>query len=204
MHVPAHSTPTLPRPLLRELPGYNCLQRAAALHPDLNPLATESFFHLLRTGDLLFAQETRLLAQHGLSSSRFMVLMLLLNASNHADTDSTPSTPSTPATASTPAELADKAGVTRATMTGLLDTLAKDGMIERTPAPDDRRTTLVRLTEAGRTVLTEAAPGYFRHVASLLQSLSARELSQLLGLLQKLQLGISSSHPEPAAQTVPA
>jgi len=139
-----------------------------------------------------------------------MVLMLLLNASNHADTDSTPSTPSTPATASTPAELADKAGVTRATMTGLLDTLAKDGMIERTPAPDDRRTTLVRLTEAGRTVLTEAAPDYFRHVASLLQSLSARELSQLLGLLQKLQLGISSSHssisshPEPAAQTVPA
>lgn len=45
-----------------------------------------------------------------------------------------------------PSELADKTAQDRATITGLLDRLEKDGWIERRPDADDRRSLRVYLT----------------------------------------------------------
>jgi DNA-binding MarR family transcriptional regulator len=41
--------------------------------------------------------------------------------------------------------LAERLSVTRAAVTALVDRLARDGYVERIPAPEDRRTVLVRL-----------------------------------------------------------
>ena len=52
-------------------------------------------------------------------------------------------------------DLAELQGVTQPGMTTLVDRLAADGYAERFPDPTDGRATLVRITPAGRQVLTE-------------------------------------------------
>jgi DNA-binding MarR family transcriptional regulator len=163
----------MPLLMLKDLPRYDCLLAAGQKYPTLNPRAFEAFLHLLRTGDAVFAAESAFLAQHSISQGRFTVLMLL----NRCGKDQ----------ASTPAALAEESGVTRATMTGLLDTLEKDGVIRREADVRDRRTVLVRLTETGRALLERMLPDYFECVARLMAPLSAIERKQLVALLQKIQ-----------------
>src|SRR3954469_9272389 len=101
----------MPLLMLQDLARYECLLQAARRYPSLDPSATDAFLNLLRTGDAVFAAEAKFLAERGISQGRFPVLMLLNRGCDAI---------------STPAGLADAAGVTRATMTGLLDTLEKD------------------------------------------------------------------------------
>ena len=54
-------------------------------------------------------------------------------------------------------ELAEHASVSRATVTGLLDTLEKAGLIARTPDARDRRASCVRITDKGRGTSAEGA-----------------------------------------------
>ena len=86
----------------------------------------------------------------------------------------------------TPAELADRTGVTRATMTGLIDTLVRDGLVTRAPHPQDRRMMSVTLTERATALLMRILPEHFRQMAWLLEPLSEPERKMLVGLLTKL------------------
>ncbi|MEZ0075557.1 MarR family winged helix-turn-helix transcriptional regulator [Planotetraspora sp. GP83] len=47
-------------------------------------------------------------------------------------------------------ELARAAGVSSRNVTGLVDTLERDGLVRRVPAPGDRRSVLAEITPAGR------------------------------------------------------
>lgn len=179
----------MPLLMLRDLPRYECLLKAAERYPTLNPSASEAFLHLLRTGDAVFEAEGEFLAQHSISQGRFTVLMLL---NRHLGQPATP------------AGLADEAGVTRATMTGLIDTLEKDGIVSREADAHDRRTVLVRLTEAGNALIERMLPDYFECVTKIMQPLNGTQRKQLVGLLQQLQRGLpdkdaasiaSLSHP---------
>jgi DNA-binding MarR family transcriptional regulator len=87
----------------------------------------------------------------------------------------------------TPAELADAAGVTRATMTGLIDTLERDGFVKREPSLTDRRMMSVRLTAEGEAFLHDFVPGHFKAISSLMSSLTEIERNTLVHLLGKVQ-----------------
>jgi DNA-binding MarR family transcriptional regulator len=166
---------------LKKLPRYECLLRAAEEHPELDPSACEAFLNLLRAGDEAFQTSAVHFMKRGLSPGGFMVLMLLNN--RHQCEEG--------AIRTTPAALADWAGVTRATMTGLIDTLERDRLVRRRPAPTDRRMMLVDLTPRGREVLRQIVPGHFRRMAEFMAPLGEGERKTLVHLLQKLceQLG---------------
>lgn len=170
----------MPLLMLKDVPRYECLLKAAERYPTLNPSASEAFLHLLRTGDAVFAAEGAHLAKHEISQGRFMVLMLLNRCA---------------AQPSKPADLAAEAGVTRATMTGLVDTLEKDGLVTRKNDSGDRRTVLVRLTAAGRKLLAAMLPGYFAFVTKMMQPLNKTERIQFVALLQKIQRGLPAPKP---------
>jgi DNA-binding MarR family transcriptional regulator len=170
--------------MLKEVPRYECLLKAAEEYPTLSPTASEAFLHLLRTGDEVFATESAFLADHSISQGRFTVLMLLHRCCEEP---------------STPAELAERAGVTRATMTGLIDTLERDSLVSRHASADDRRTILVRLTEAGRALIERMLPDYFRCVAEIMQPLNEAERKQFVALLQKIQQGLTTQRELPPA-----
>jgi DNA-binding MarR family transcriptional regulator len=164
----------MPLLLLKDLPRYECLLDAAKMFPDLDPSACEVFLYLLRTGDEAFRITDENLAAHHISQGRFSVLMLLLNKGTGCHSPRTP------------AELADLCGVTRATMTGLIDTLERDGLVTREPDPVDRRMMSVKLTPRGNERLSEVLPGHFRRMAALMAGLTEAERKTLVALLLKI------------------
>ena len=191
----------MPRLLLKDLPRYECLLEAAKEFPDLDPSAAEAYLHLLLTGDDVFAVTERNLSDRSISHGRFGVLMLLWRstqprAAQTVDADECLAGPRTPA------ELAEAAGVTRATMTGLIDTLERDGLVKREPDPDDRRMMSVLLTPKGEKFLNEFLPGHFKLMAKLMAPLSESERKTLVKLLIKIQGNAAALHSPEAA--VPA
>jgi len=131
--------------------------------------------HLLRTGDESARVVEANLARHNITQGRFGVLMILVNRCA-GDTSTLG-----------PAELADAAGVSRATMTGLIDTLERDGLVTREPDTVDRRMMLVRLTAKGRSLLGEILPDHFKNMTLLMSPLSEFERQTLVQLLTKIQ-----------------
>ncbi|HEY3754669.1 MAG TPA: MarR family transcriptional regulator [Opitutaceae bacterium] len=160
--------------MLKKLPRYECLEALARQYPDLDPSATDAFLHLLRAADELFSAREQSLGAHGISCGRFYVLMQLWDKEHNVPISRTP------------AELAEVSGVTRATMTGLVDTLERDGFVRRDPAPTDRRMMSVRVTEKGQELLIRILPGHFRMAASLMAPLSEPERKTLVSLLAKI------------------
>jgi DNA-binding MarR family transcriptional regulator len=158
----------------KSLPRYECLLEAAKRYPDLDPSACEAFLHLLQVGSQMMHGCEAYFTGRDLSQGRFAVLMQLIDK-----TDSSP-------LPRTPAELAESTGVTRATMTGLVDTLERDGLVTREPDPQDRRTVPVQLTAKGLAVLQDVLPGHFKRMAELMAPLSEAERKTLVQLLTKI------------------
>jgi DNA-binding MarR family transcriptional regulator len=80
-------------------------------------------------------------------------------------------------------------------MTARLDRLEEQGLVERRPDPQDRRGTVVALTEAGRELEDRAMPELMRRGEQLLSGLSAEELDELAALLRKLLLSLGQAAP---------
>ena len=182
----------MPLLLLKDLPRYECLLEAAKEFPALDPSATEVFLHLLRAGDEAFRVVELHLAQHDITQGRFGVMMALWGNCQRADCDNDKPL--------TPAALADRTGVTRATITGLVDTLERDGLVTRTPHPEDRRMMSVGLTARGEKLLAEIMPEHFRRMAWLMEPLSETERKTFVRLLTKV---LTRAAEEPA-QVPPA
>jgi DNA-binding MarR family transcriptional regulator len=111
--------------------------------------------------------ESRTLRESGLTPPQYFVLTQL------AEDDRTL------------ADLASGAGCTRQTMTGIADTLERNGLAARIPNPRDRRSVLVRITGAGRSRLEN--PGLSEAFGScccdMLDPGESRELERLLAKL---------------------
>lgn len=194
----------MPHLLLKDLPRYECLLEAAKEFPDLDPSAAEAYLHLLRTGDEVFSIADRNLTDNNISHGRFGVLMLLWRSTQPRAAKLMGADDCSCGGPRTPAELADAAGVTRATMTGLIDTLERDGFVKREPDPDDRRMMSVRLTAKGDRFLNDFLPDYFKAIAGLMTPLSETERKTLVRLLGKLQQHITTLRTESTAQPASA
>jgi DNA-binding MarR family transcriptional regulator len=164
----------MPLLMLKDIPRYECILEAAQQFPDLDPSACEAYLYLLRAADEVYHAREAVLAGHDLSQGRFTVLMLLFDKMENR------------AVPRTPADLADSAGVTRATMTGLIDTLERDALVKREPDPVDRRMMSVHLTARGQEVLRGVLPGHFQWMASLMRPLSENDRKTLVRLLTKI------------------
>lgn len=184
----------MPHLLLKDLPRYDCLLESAKEFPELDPSAAEAFLHLLRTGDDAFAVAERNLTGHGISQGRFCVLMLLWRSAQPRVAKLLGAGACAPGPR-TPAELAEAAGVTRATMTGLVDTLERDGFVKREPDPVDRRMMSVLLTRKGEEFLREFLPGHFRITGELMGTLTESERKTLVSILTKIQQQAAALDP---------
>lgn len=174
---------TMPLLMLKDLPRYECLLEAAKEFPDLDPSAAEAFLHLLRASDEAFQVTERSLIAHNISQGRFGVLMLLWRGGQGR-----PDAPELDCGGGprTPAELAEAAGVTRATMTGLIDTLERDGFVKREPDPKDRRMMSVLLTAKAEKFLHLLLPSHFKLMTAIMSTLSESERKTLVQLLAKI------------------
>lgn len=160
---------------LRDLPTPEILEKFAERYPDADVTAISSFLYLLRVAtDLSTALDT-CLTKHDLLQGRWWVLILLMRE------DSLTSTPSL---------LAEKIGVSRATMTGLLDGLAQSGLVERVFAKQDRRSVQIQLTPAGQAKLDVVMPDYYKRLRQCMRGLDEDKRQQLQQLLGLVNMGI--------------
>lgn len=160
---------------LRDLPTPEILSKFSDRYPDADVTAISSFLHLLRVAtDLSLALDT-CLSKHGLLQGRWWVLILLMRE----ETQTT-----------TPSVLAEKAGVSRATMTGLIDGLEQNGLVERIFATDDRRSVFIHLTTAGQAKLDKVMPDYYRRLRQCMQSLDDEQRGHLHHMLDLINTGI--------------
>jgi DNA-binding MarR family transcriptional regulator len=87
-------------------------------------------------------------------------------------------------------EMAAAAHSSRASMTGIVDTLERKGLVTREPNPDDRRSLLVKLTEKGWS-LQDSTPTLEGIFGSCCAGLEPVEIQQLSRLLRKLNDSLS-------------
>jgi DNA-binding MarR family transcriptional regulator len=152
-------------------------------YPDASALATECYANFLRTGDLLMELHNRQTReQYGLSPHARQILAVVEGAGEPLE----------------PSVIADRLLTTTGTMTSLLDTLEKRGLIERLPHPDDRRKRLVQITPDARTIVDALLPSlHARERAVMSDAFSTSEKRQLLELLAKLQQAALRASSEP-------
>lgn len=91
-----------------------------------------------------------------------------------------------------PSQLAASLGVTRATVTGLLDGLQREGLVVRAASADDGRGSVVLLTERGAQRLKDMATEHFDRLQGLVAGLSVKEREQFLSLLGRIDEGINA------------
>ena len=114
----------------------------------------------------------------GQSSARMEALSVIMNA---------------PA-GSAQAEIARRLRIEGPTLTRMIDTLEKDGLVARLPAPSDKRSKHLQLTAQGETALGEIFAVAETYRARLLEGLDEQTMAMatgfLAGLLERLDGGL--------------
>ncbi len=144
--------------------------------PDGNVLATESVMNTMRTADMLFDRIGRLLRPLNVSAAGGLVLGILRDHGRMS-----------------PSDLGERLIVTRATVTGLLDSLEGHGFVRRSANPADRRGLFVEITPAGLSVLQELRTTVHRHEKEWLSALSDPDLRSYIDSLHRIQDSLDSA-----------
>lgn len=84
-------------------------------------------------------------------------------------------------------EIAQLAVLDRSSLGRLLDDMAKDGLVEREPLPDDRRALVVKLSAAGRRKFETSLPLIRRHYRNVLNGVSPEEFETLMRVLRRIK-----------------
>ncbi len=134
---------------------------------------------MLRTGSDIIECMEDFFARNGTSQGRYTVLSLLNRE---------------PGAALCPVDLAKRAGVTKATMTGLLKGLEEEGMIKRFRPKEDGRMYLIRLSPKGQKYVDTVMPDLLKRITNLMDSLNTREQKALLDIMLKLAAKIEQIH----------
>jgi DNA-binding MarR family transcriptional regulator len=146
--------------------------------PDGDPRLTEVHASLVRTGSALIREIERCM------QATFDAPQTALNSLAVIDGAGEPLTPS---------QISERTHVSSATMTGTIDQLEYRGWVRRLPNPDDRRSVLVEITEAGKVVTDQLLPGIRKIERAVLGGLTADELGTLLALLAKVLAGAAAT-----------
>ena len=138
--------------------------------PDANVRATEAVMNTIRTADLLFDRIGRILRPLNVSAAGGLVLGILRDRGQMS-----------------PSELGRRLIVTRATVTGVLDSLERRDLIRRSPHPADRRSLIVQITPAGLAVVQDLRTRVHRSERDWLREFSDADLNGYIELLHRIQ-----------------
>lgn len=136
--------------------------------PGASPSAAEAGANLVRAATLFLDEVNRRRTPIApLSASGFQALAIL-DGANEALSSHT---------------IAERLLVTTASMTSLLDTLERKGLVRRSPHPRDRRKILVSLTDAGASIVDQMLPVVYQAATETFAVLTESERRTLVDTL---------------------
>jgi DNA-binding MarR family transcriptional regulator len=156
----------------RTLP-FDPIARAAELWSErIGPsTAMAAVTNVMRVQQIIQSAVDGALRPHGLTFARYEALVLL----SFARRNSLPMR-----------VMGERLQLHPTSVTNIVDRLEKDSLVQRTPHPTDRRTTLVAITEAG-TKLVTAATQSVTDIEFGLHGLTGNQTEQLTELLTKVR-----------------
>jgi DNA-binding MarR family transcriptional regulator len=165
------------------IPKYDRLKRLAERYGGLKPGqgGMEAYLLLVSLAAELREIGNANLARHGLGEGRCSVLLLLLENQPEPLSHS---------------RLAELLGVTKGSITGLVDGLESEGFVKREGTGDDRRLRFISLTPAGLELVGRALPDKFNEIRGLMAGLTPAESETLIHLLLKVQEGLPAYRGE--------
>nr|WP_184942109.1 MarR family transcriptional regulator [Planomonospora venezuelensis] len=147
--------------------------------PPADPEAFELAYNLLQLAYLLVTDlEARIHRPRGwtLAGFRLMFKLWLLGPTQ-------------------PARLAEISAMSRSAMTNAVNTLERDGLVERRPVPDDRRAVEVALTAEGEAAVRAAFAEQTRREQEWFSPLDPAERAGLTALLSRILAARPSDAP---------
>jgi MarR family 2-MHQ and catechol resistance regulon transcriptional repressor len=150
--------------------------RAAKALKSADHLALELSFNLVHTANLAQHRMAELAQTHGLTFTGFNVLGLL----SYKRDEGMPLN-----------EIGRLLLVSRANVTGLIDSLERKKLVERVDHATDRRVYLARITTQGEMLIQAYRPVHFNLISRMAENLSPAEKKTLIGLLQKWRISMA-------------
>ena len=129
----------------------------------------EAVLNLIRTSDLFQNRFGRLFREHGITSSQYNVLRILRGAGQPLPS----------------LEIASAMVHVVPAITGLIDRLEKQELVERDRCIEDRRVVYVKLTKKGSQVLKQIDDPILNLHKQVIGHLTRKELKELSRLLEK-------------------
>ncbi|WII73593.1 MarR family transcriptional regulator [Bdellovibrio sp. 22V] len=155
-----------------EIPSREELQKnAALLYPDLDHLTLYSHILFRKVTTDLEINLDAFFSQYSLSSGRFALMLLL---QRHTPQGLMPS------------EMAQKVGVTQATISGLINSLEKADIVKRTTHEKDGRSFVILLTEKGHEVCNKIQPLYHERISHFWSEFSNAEKEQINSVFERM------------------
>jgi len=93
-------------------------------------------------------------------------------------------------------KLSGELKVSNGNVTGIVDRLVKDDLVQRIPVEGDRRATMVRLTRKGESAFSAMAVAHEHWVSELMTSLCNDEAAQLWGMLDSVEYRLDNRKPK--------
>jgi DNA-binding MarR family transcriptional regulator len=153
--------------------------------PGLNSEQLGAYFALMEVSSLLqYAVDEHLRADGDVSYVQFQILARLVDA---------------PEGRLRMTDLADGVVYSRSGLTYQAGLLDKRGLITRAPSPDDERSVMVTVTDAGRAMVAHVLPGHVERVRQLLfEPMSRKDLAALGSILGRVRDHMRATPPRSA------
>jgi len=154
------------------------LEFELCLRKPITLLAHEALLNTYYTTSCLRKKAGELLRPFGLTDVQFNLMMLLKYQSG-------------PEEGLSQAQLSNMMLVNRANITSIIDRMEKASLVIRTPAPSDRRSHIIKLTNRGRELLDRIEPLYTKEVKRIMAVLKQTQQKTLIAMLEKVRANIS-------------
>ncbi|MDE2028100.1 MAG: MarR family transcriptional regulator [Candidatus Omnitrophica bacterium] len=143
------ATPKIDR---REEYYWSQVKKHGAQYPSFDWPAVEMFLNLTYTYDVLNGQIAGLITPYGITRAGFNVLRILSRSQGKACKQN---------------EISQLMLVSRANITGLVDSLSRKGLVERIDDPNDRRVNMIKLLPKGERLLDAVLPGFYKFMHNM-------------------------------------
>lgn len=161
-----------------------------AVRPGLDVSATHVLQRITRLYLLQSSSFAKVFGAFGLTFGEYEVLAALLRSG--------------PPHRMKPRDLVGALVLSSGAVTNRIDRVEALGLVERLPDPQDRRGTLVALTERGERMVENAAAAHLANEERLLEGLAPQQRRQLAELLRQLLLSPAFAALEPIRPPAPA